>query len=149
MAIFRSSEIEVRLDGLGRVHVHDAHEPAGLVRAYRQKRQIDRAEPRADLAKEIRVSRVAGEEEAANRHRRTKPPQSARLRSNGVRAEKCCAGVSMIGNGAELDRLLPPIQLLHASNPADRTRRPLPSGVMTIGSNRRASFRSVVRSQWS
>ena len=29
-----------------------------------------------------------------------KPPHNARLRSNGVRAEKCRAGVSVIGNGA-------------------------------------------------
>ena len=47
-----------------------------------------------------RIAAVAGKEDPPLPIVKTNPPHSARLRSNGVRAEKCCAGVSVIGNGA-------------------------------------------------
>ena len=48
----RRAEIQVRLHRLRRIHVHDVHEPARLVRADRQQREIDRTEPVADVAEE-------------------------------------------------------------------------------------------------
>ena len=78
----------------------------------------------------------------------TKPPHNARLRSNGVRAEKCCAGVSVTGSGAS-----PACSHQSSSsmrrNPARRPRRPFPIGVTRSGSNRRCKYRRLARSQWS
>ena len=139
-------EVEMRLHRLRRIHVNALHEPARLVGADRQQRQIDRAEPAAGCrgrsgayavspAKKIRRSPDAS----------TKPPQSARLRSNGVRAEKCCAGVSVIGSGTRR-RVLPPVELLDPANAgrSHQTRR-FPAASRRCGSKRSASARSVAQ----
>ena len=60
----RRFEIQVRLHRLRRIHVNGLHEPARLVRADRQQRQIDRAEPLPDVAEEGRIRGVAGEIDA-------------------------------------------------------------------------------------
>ena len=62
----------------------------------------------------------------------TNPPHRARLRSSGLRAEKCCAGVRVIGSAEVFDSC-------HQSSsstrriPDDRTSAPFPRGVITTG----------------
>ena len=78
----------------------------------------------------------------------TNPPHSERFRSNGLLAEKCRAGVSVVRIGAVVDSC-------HQSSsstrrmPADRRMASFARGVTTMGSSRSASRRSVCRSQWS
>src|SRR5262245_54144572 len=57
-------EIEVRLDGLGWMHVDDLHEPAGGGGADAQQREVDRTERAPDVVEEGRIGSGAGEEEA-------------------------------------------------------------------------------------
>ena len=63
-------EIQVRLHGLRRIHVNGLHEPARLVGADRQQRQIDRTEPLPDIAEERGVRGVAGEKDPRAAHAR-------------------------------------------------------------------------------
>jgi hypothetical protein len=52
----RRLELEMCLDRFRRIHVHGVHEPARLVRADRNQRQIDRPEPLANVAKDERMA---------------------------------------------------------------------------------------------
>src|SRR5258707_9764517 len=78
--------------------------------------------------------------------RNMKPPHRARFRSNGFHAEKCCAGVNLIGNAEA-------VASCHQSSsstrrrPDDRTSAAFPKGVTTTGLKRRASMLSVRRSR--
>ena len=81
----------------------------------------------------VAVAAVAGEEDAAGRRPRSmNPPHSARLRSNGLRAEKCCAGVTVTG-----ERRAAPAATSRAPRPGEcrpnERAAPLPSGVTTTG----------------
>src|SRR5438105_4988174 len=115
-------EIQVRLHRLGRIHVNHPHEPAGLVRADRQQRQIDRPEPPADVVEEARIRRVAGEIDARAIDRDHEPaPERA------IAIEQCPRG--KVTRRRQRDRqpgrvcLLPPIELFDASDarrPDDR-----------------------------
>jgi hypothetical protein len=55
----------MRLDGIGRVHVHLFHEATGFVCPDWQKREIDGTAPFAHLAEVRRVTAVACEEDPA------------------------------------------------------------------------------------
>ena len=55
----RRADVEVGLYRLGRVHVHRAHEPAGLVRPDRDQRQVDPGEAPPDLLEMCTVTRVS------------------------------------------------------------------------------------------
>src|SRR5512144_2615450 len=57
-------EINVSLHRFGGIHVHRLHEPARLVGANRQQREIDRSESPANIRKERRVGRIACEIQA-------------------------------------------------------------------------------------
>src|SRR5262245_314419 len=56
-------KIQVRPHRLFGIHVHALHEPARLVGAYRDEREIDRTEAAADVGEEDRIGRVAGKED--------------------------------------------------------------------------------------
>ncbi len=138
----------MRLHGLGGIHVNVLHEPARLVRANRKERQVDRSELTPDVAKDRRrIAAVSGEVDATVRPTSiVNPLHSARLRSNGPRAEKCCAGVSRDRSraavprchqsssstgGCPLDRN-ESARCRAASRPADRTRRPAGASVAQV-----------------
>ena len=70
------------------------------------------------------------------------PPHRARFRSSGFRAEKCCAGVSVIGS-AEVFASCHQSSSSTRRIPHERTSAPFPSGVTTRGSKRSASLPSV------
>ena len=61
----RWAEIDVRLDGVGRVHVLCAHEPARLIGADRQQRDVRRAEPASDLGEMRPIAGIPCEIDAA------------------------------------------------------------------------------------
>ena len=139
-------EIEVRLHRLRWIHVNGLHEPARLVRADRQKRQIDRTEPASDVAEEGGIRGVAGEEDAgAARDQHEPTPQGAIAIEWPPRGE--------VLRRRQRDRQHGVVAACHQSSsstcriPEDRTSAPFPNGVTTIGSKRSASIPSVRRSQ--
>ena len=114
------------------------HEPARLVGADRQQREVDRPESLADLL-EVAPYPVS----PAKKIRRpstsmTNPLHSARLRSKGVRAEKCCAGAAVTRSG-ECSACSHQSSSSMRRNPALRASRAFSRGVMSSGSKRRRS----------
>src|SRR5690606_18835323 len=77
------AEVEIRLHRFLRVHVHRAHEPARRVRADREQRGVERAEPRADLREPREVATVAAEVDrgAARGAQREGCPEPPRIRN--------------------------------------------------------------------
>src|SRR5262245_9938981 len=60
---FGRSKIKVGLHRLRRIHVNGLHEPAWLISADGQERQINRTEPLPNIAEEARVCGIAGEKD--------------------------------------------------------------------------------------
>ena len=118
------------LHGLSRIHVDRLHEPPRLVGADRQEREINRPEPLPDVVEQARVCRVASEEIRTSLGANMKPPHKARFRSSSPRAEKCCAGVTMMGMAED-------VASCHQSSsstrriPAGLTAPPFPEGLAT------------------
>ena len=136
----RRAEVEMCLHGFFRVHVNVAHEPAGFVSTNGQECQVDLSQSSAHIGKVWRVPAVAGKEETFVVDVDDEvAPQSARLRSNGVRAEKCWAGVIVTARCGV--RLLPPVEFFHALVSGFLAIRPLRSGVTIIGSKRLRMYR--------
>ena len=61
---FGRLKVQVRLHRLRRIHVNGLHEPARLVGADGQERQINRTEPQPNVVEEARIRGVAGEKDA-------------------------------------------------------------------------------------
>ena len=138
------SEIDVRLHRLLRIHVHGLHEPARLVGADGHQGQVERTEPPADVAEERAIRGVAGEvDPRAGRLDHESAPQRT-IAIEAARAEKCWAGVSVIGTGARFE-------CCHQSSssmrwkPVDATSRRLPSGVISSGIELRGEHRERVQ----
>ena len=100
---------------LRRIHVNGLHEPARLVRADGQQRQIDRTKPLPDLAEKRGVGTVPGEKDArAVDHQHESPPQGAVSIERTARGEVLRRGQRDRQRGRL--RVPPPIEFL---DPAD------------------------------
>jgi hypothetical protein len=86
-----SGEVDVRLNGLRRIHMDASHEPARLVRANRNQRQVNRSQTLPDGLKERPIRGITGEEDshtAQGKHEST--PKSAIPIERSTRREMMC-----------------------------------------------------------
>jgi len=97
-------------------HFYRLHEPARLVSADGQQREIDRAETLPDVAEERRIRRVAGKiYPPAARDDHESAPQRA------ISIERASGGKVVRPSQRDRERrrlrVLPPIEFLHAPDP--------------------------------
>src|SRR5262245_58282315 len=87
----RRSEIEMRLDRLGRIHMNGTHEPPRLVRADREERQVNWPEPPTNVMKKLAIGGVARKEDADARgsHEKTAPECAITIEGRARRKMLC------------------------------------------------------------
>src|SRR5205807_8747056 len=116
------AEIEMRLHGFRRIHMDVFHEPAWLVGADREQRQIDRSEPRGNLPEMGAVAGIAGKQQTpAARLDQEPTPQRA------VAVERAARGEMLRRRQRDRKRrgarALPPVELLDITD-ARRLQQP-------------------------
>src|SRR5215831_10932961 len=106
----------MRLHRVRRIHVHGSHEPAWLIRADRNQREINGSAALADLVEEWHVRGIAGEVDAPLPcHEDESAPERAVAIEGSARAEMMRARER---HRKPADRRrFPPIELLHCPQP--------------------------------
>ncbi len=124
-AVLRA-EVAVRADGFGRIHVERLHEPAGLIGADSQHRDVGRSQPQSYVREMRRVPRIPAEiDEAASTLDHVAAPETLLPVEQAARGAVLCRYENDAQSLADR-RFVPPIELTHVREPewSDQTRVP-------------------------